>query len=272
MRLHLALEIQNSNSFPLNYNYQLASAIYQKLQLSTPEFAEFLHDKGYISKGRAFKFFTFALKFNVDRVANNSFMLRSRDMELYVSSPLMNDFISHLLAGIHQDPMIQISFNQIYITAKIKQAEVVPPPQFSHNMKFNFLSPLVLTRTDGLNEKNKLIQHFLRYNENIEDINRAFNNNLIKKYETLTELEYDGEGVSIEWDRNYIKEKESKGKRITQKVTIPKANERDIDIIGNTAPIYISGDPFLMVVGYEAGFGEKNSMGFGLAEEAKKRN
>jgi CRISPR-associated endoribonuclease Cas6 len=117
-----------------------------------------------------------------------------------------------------------------------------------------------------------LIQHFLRYNEDIEDINRAFNNNLIKKYETLTELEYDGEGVSIEWDRNYIKEKESKGKRITQKVTIPKSNERDIDIIGNTAPIYISGDPFLMVVGYEAGFGEKNSMGFGLAEEAKKRN
>jgi CRISPR-associated endoribonuclease Cas6 len=106
----------------------------------------------------------------------------------------------------------------------------------------------------------------------MNDINRAFNNNLIKKYETLTELKYDGEGVSLEWDWNYIKEKEKNGKRITQKISIPKPNERDIDIIGNCAPVTIKGDPFLIVTGYEAGFGEKNSMGFGLATEVIRNN
>jgi CRISPR-associated endoribonuclease Cas6 len=57
-----------------------------------------------------------------------------------------------------------------------------------------------------------------------------------------------------------------KHRRVTKKITINENGRFPIDVIGIQAPFTIEGDPELIKVGYECGFGEKNSMGFGMAE------
>jgi CRISPR-associated endoribonuclease Cas6 len=45
-----------------------------------------------------------------------------------------------------------------------------------------------------------------------------------------------------------------------------KNHEHPIEIIANEIPFTLSGNSELIKVGYECGFGEKNSTGFGMVE------
>jgi CRISPR-associated endoribonuclease Cas6 len=60
-------------------------------------------------------------------------------------------------------------------------------------------------------------------------------------------------------DEDYVKRKNGK---ITKNI-----NFKGTNIIGFMAPFEVTGSPELIEVGYEAGFGEKGSMGFGMVKE-----
>lgn len=49
-------------------------------------------------------------------------------------------------------------------------------------------------------------------------------------------------------------------------INLDENGESPIDVIGLQAPFTITGDQRLIKLGYECGFGEKNSMGFGMAD------
>ena len=61
----------------------------------------------------------------------------------------------------------------------------------------------------------------------------------------------------MEWDKEYVKNKKP-GKVFHIK--------KDIKVYGVMAPFSAMGSLELLQFGYEAGFGEKNSSGFGMAE------
>ncbi|MCX7985269.1 MAG: CRISPR-associated endoribonuclease Cas6, partial [Bacteroidetes bacterium] len=103
-----------------------------------------------------------------------------------------------------------------------------------------------------------------RYDDDIKEINRILNQNLINKYTVIYNQRYEGKGVTLSWDLDYAINAFKKNKRLSKKVTIIKNTENKIDVIGIFCPFYIEGDPELIKVGYECGFGEKNSMGFGM--------
>lgn len=54
MRLRLVLEPRKTfTKVPINYQYPLSVAIYKILQKASPDYAEFLHNRGYVtSAGR----------------------------------------------------------------------------------------------------------------------------------------------------------------------------------------------------------------------------
>ena len=60
MRVKIICNVVSGVCLPINYNYLLASAIYQFLRLSDPEYARFLHEDGYITGSKRFKLFTFS--------------------------------------------------------------------------------------------------------------------------------------------------------------------------------------------------------------------
>lgn len=263
MRLKLILNA-DCKLIPLNYNYYLSAAIYKLLQFGSPEFSSFLHDIGFRHNGKPYKLFTFALRFERVLINKNCIKLNSSKAQLLISSPLVEDFIRNLVIGTFSNQYIEISDTNYKSRFSIDQIESLPEPQFNEIEYFKMLSPMVLSTVE---EKDNLkSQHFFRYNEDIAEINRVFNRNLKNKYQLIYGKNYIGEDLILIWDNKYIEQKLKEGKRLTKKISIQKGNERPIEIIANEIPFTLTGSNELIKVGYKCGFGEKNSMGFGMAE------
>lgn len=263
MRIKIQLKYQGVSDLPVNYNYFLSSAIYNLLGFGKPEFANFLHDKGYNIEGKKYKLFTFAFRFDKYKIKNDRITLESPNVTLLVSSPLIDDFLGGIILGSFKKKELKLKVKDKLETFLIHQIEQLPLPNFKNEMKLILLNPLVLStheKREGYNG-----QYFLRFYDDAQIINNVFNGNLTNKYFAVKGNKYTGEGVKFQWDMNYIKNAVAKGKRITKR-TVIFAGKNKIDIIGNLAPFTLKGDPELIKIGYEAGFGEKNSMGFGMAK------
>jgi len=266
LRLHLKLKTKQSY-LPINYNYPLSAAIYKLLQFGSQEFAQFLHSVGFKSQNRIYKLFTFSLKFNYDRIENNLFHLSSDELVVVISSPIIDDFIRNVVIGSLKRGKIELLHKDAQLYLEIEQMSESPHPNLSSNCNFKLLSPLVLsTKTE---RDNKLTQHFFEYYEDINEISRVFNNNLINKYEAIYNTNYEGEPLKFNWLTDYIQKQLKNNKSIKRLIKIEKPNNPTINIIANNIPFSVSGNVDLINVGYEAGFGEKNSMGFGMAQILK---
>lgn len=262
MRLLLKLSVNNSNKISLNYNYALSSAIYSLLRFGSSEFSAFLHQIGYKSDNKTYKLFTFTLKFESTQLTGNYLSFKSPKAYLYISSPMIEDFIKNFVIGTFEQKKIEIYSDYINTVFNIDEAELIPPPIFNDNMYFKMISPMVLSTYKIIDGENS--QYFFRYDDDINEINRVFNQNLINKYQAINNSEYAGPGVKLSWDIDFAIQSLKKGKRLSKKVSINKDINNPINVIGIFCPFTVSGDPKLTKIGYECGFGEKNSMGFGM--------
>lgn len=263
MRLKISLETQDKK-LPLNYNYYLSSAIYKLLKFGSEDFAKFLHDKGFQLHNKQYKLFSFALRFERTLINDKDIHLLSKKAYLFISSPLIEDFIRNLIIGTLDQQSIEISDGIIKNKFFIRQIETIPQPEFKEINYFVLLSPMVLSTVRE--NDNKLHQYYFRYNDSIEEINRVFNQNLKNKYKLIHQKEYLEEDLKFAWDQKYIEKKLHQKKRMTKKISIKKESEKPIEVIANEIPFTVLGNKELIKVGYECGFGEKNSMGFGMAE------
>ncbi len=261
MRLKIELYGNGLKKFPFNYHYQFSSAIYLLLKFSSPEFSEFLHNKGYNLNGKKYKLFTFSLKFEKYQTSSTEILLESPKIYLTVTSPKIDEFIKNFVIGSFERTFFYISFGGSDYKLLIKNMELLPEPEFTNEMKFMMTSPMVLSSVREFNGKQS--PYYLRP-EDTDELNRLLTNNLRNKYEIISNKKNEGE-VTLVFDENYIK----KHPRITKKITINEHGRYPIDIIGIQAPFRIEGDKELIKVGYECGFGEKNSMGFGMTEVIK---
>ena len=259
MRLLLKLSTYPDTLLTLNYHYALSSAIYNLLHFGSPEFASFLHDIGYRLNGKKYKLFCFAIRFANINVINDSIKLLTPEAELYITSPLIEDFVKNFVIGSFEKQTIKITDRNLTAEFQIHQMESLPEINLSSGAKFISLSPLVLSTIKEY--KGELKQYYLRP-EDKEDINRVITHNLKNKYMLIYGKEISGGELKLNWDKDYLK----RHNRVTKKVTINKNGRYPVDVIGIQAPFTLEGNQELIMVGYECGFGEKNSMGFGMAE------
>lgn len=260
MRLKIELHTNQTKKLPFNYHYQFSSAIYLLLKFGSPEFSDYLHNIGYKLNGKQYKLFTFSLKFEKYTTNQNEILLESPRLYLTISSPKIEEFIKNFVVGSFERTFFYISFGGDEHKFLIKNMELLPEPEFSDEMSFILNSPIVLSTVKEYN--GKLSPYYLRPDEK-DEINRILTNNLRNKFELINQKTSTG-SVEIEWDENYIK----RHPRITKKITINENGRFPVDVIGIQSPFTIKGDIGLIKTGYRCGFGEKNSMGFGMAEVA----
>lgn len=264
MRLQVKLKAFNAEVFPLNYYYPLSAAVYKLLQFGSPEFSEFLHEIGFPLEGKTYKLFNFSLQFDSFKIENGHIRLLSPEAFLFISSPLVDDFVRNFVLGTFKQQYIEINNQGIGASFEIEQMESKPLPQFSESEKFYLRSPMVLSTHKIRNGKEE--QHYFRYYDNINRISEVFNSNLINKYKLVHGENFEPEALRFTWDYDFIDQRLSKNKKVTKKISIKRPGERPVEVIANEIPFYLEGSPELMKIGYESGFGEKNSMGFGMAE------
>lgn len=254
MRVKLSLRADTPRpTLPLNSNHAVAGLIYRTLGQSSADFAARLHDTGFADEHRRFKLFTFSrLAFRRSHVSENRLVLDDPAAELQLSSPV-GEFIEHFVAGLFQGAEFHIAGCPFTLTG----AETVAPPDLTERNMFRALSPI----TESVRDE----QGRTRFLTPDEDWSEVMQRNLLRKYRALHGREPDDTRLIWRWDEASLKQVAAQGRRASVLSDI-----NGIKVRGWLAPFSVEGSRELIKLGYEAGFGSRNSMGFGMADVAEK--
>ena len=126
-------------------------------------------------------------------------------------------------------------------------------------MAFRALSPITESFRNG--------QEHPRFLSLADDWSEIMQRNLLRKHEVLYGNPPEDQRFLWTWDKEYVARAEERGKRLSVLRDI-----RGIKIRGWLAPFMVEGSRALIELGYEAGFGARNSMGFGMAEPEARAN
>ena len=291
MRIRLTLLPADKQAvLPINYNYFLTSLIYRFIFLSSKDYSSFLHNEGYRvgESKKGFKLFTYSmLNGKKYSVKGDKIIFENAEVAWEISSPV-DVFLQHLITGAFtQGQLINIGNESrgedMGAKFLIERVETAKKPDFKETMRFTCLSPVTVSRIyeknrEGttaivgnnlgaglLNEKDddifsdntELGCHYIRPWE--EGFSEAIEKNLIKKYRLVYGKDIKSGDFEILVDKNYMNKRSGK---ITKKISF-----KSTEIVGFLAPFEVRGNPALIEIGYEAGFGEKGSIGCGCVRE-----
>jgi CRISPR-associated endoribonuclease Cas6 len=262
MRIKLTLRTtQSSSNLPFNYQYPLSAVIYKILSHSSPDYAKFLHNKGYIgpdSKPR--KLFTFSRlyfspkckpKGNILKVVPNS------RATLFISSPMLEDFVQHFVIGLFNNQHIVIAGPASKARLFIEQVETIAEPEFISPCRCKALSPIVLTT--AVETTNGLQTYFYRPLDKL--LSTAVRESLLHKHETVYGTPPNDTNLVFEIDREYVEKRGDKG--VSKLIAIREGFPDETKVKGFIAPFTLTGSTELMRTAWECGLGDKTSMGFG---------
>lgn len=266
MRFDITFQLtkpEYENILPINYQYPLSAWIYKTLNRANSELSKDLHDEGYALGTKQFKFFSFSnLRFpKYGYQVLRPDRLRIKKNRCYLTISLAVDkTISSFVLGLFKEMTVRIGDRISQVSMEVHQISHIEETEFEEGKSYRFqtLSPVCVSdRIEG----NRLPQYLSPMEENFA---RIFVGNLYNKYLAMQKYGlYKGEhelpdGWEVE-DGVFRLLNEPKRKIITIKDHTPqktkyRAYAFDFEL---TLP------PILLEIGYAAGFGEKNSVGFG---------
>lgn len=247
MRIKITFYCDEVQSINLNYNYYLTSLIYKLLSKSDAEYTTFLHDEGYVLNNKGYKMFTYSMLMPKKYFIEKGFLNIQGIMNWFVSSP-SKDFIFNLIDSLSKVERVKIGDGYFSIIG----LEWVKDTVFTEHMKFRCLSP-ISTATAYLCEDRSLKKRDLyiedkRFTDNLRL-------NLLSKYEVI----YGEAPLDTRLQIRFIDiEGYKRGKLINYK--------NGVKVKGYLAPLEIYGNPALIQIAYECGFGDRNSLGLGMVE------
>ncbi len=253
MRIKITCDTGTGIRLPINYNYFLTGAIYRFLKESDPEYAHFLHQGGYEQEKRRFKLFTFSQLMAKEREIRGD-QIHFRSPLTWCVSSSQEPFLENFAAALMQTGILQIEHHRL----RVQDVEVLRQPRFGPQMTFRCLSPITMSTVRE--RANKLDTHYCLPDD--PQFSELVRQNLIRKYEAVYRQPPQEQSFAMTFDPAYI---DKKGGRVTRLVDF-----KGTKIRGILSPFHVIGAPELIHVGYACGFGDKNSMGFGMVEVVRK--
>jgi len=239
MRVILTLATDHALILPTHYNYGIQSLIYAAI--NDPALQSLIHDTGFIYEKRSFKMFTFSRLIGPVVHVGNRFQFTS-PVTLHLSSPFDN-LIQEIAKFIFERGMVTLHGNELMVT----DFHVEQPPAFGTDHTVRMLSPMVMYTT--LENERRKFRYYL--NPWQDEFAELIHNNLRKKFVSF----YDREPVSSDFALKPLTEMRPE----LQKVILYKGGV----IKGWIGRYHVHGDPEMLRFAYDAGFGGKNSQGFG---------
>ena len=249
MRIQILADVGDGITLPINYNYQLAGVIYRFLAESDPEYASFLHNEGYAVAEKRFKLFTFSQLMAERRRITGATIHFGSTLTWYVSSPVER-FLSHFADTLLTEGRLSIGQHEL----RIRDVTVPRIPRFQSEMYFRCLSPIVMTTVREWDGKQAM--HYCLPDD--PALSALIRQNLIRKHEAIHGRPPHDDTLTFRYDENYINKRQGRVTRL--------ADYKGIKIRGVLCPFRVSGSVALIQTGYECGFGDKNSAGFGMVE------
>jgi CRISPR-associated endoribonuclease Cas6 len=249
MRIKITMHsLSREASLPLD-NHPFASLIYNLIGAADFDAAAFLHDEGVHAipdDRKRFKPFVFSRLQQVGkRVRDGRQWLADGPVEWQVGSPI-DELTLMIMAGLSANPVVFIGDRQGGAHLEVEMVRIISPPQFISPMRFKTLSPIfaAVTETsgDGAPTKHHLRPEDPRFAECVA-------NNLREKFLALTGEDAGADYLSLRFVGN------PKSQLVQYSGTNHKCCEGVIEVAGSAR---------LTSLGWECGFGEANSKGFGM--------
>ena len=252
MHFYLKMYIDNSkdNLLPLNYHYELASAIYKILSQNDNRYAEWLHNTGYISDNKRFKLFNFSDLYVPSYEIDGDRMRILSNHIGWEMSFLLNEGYINFIRGVFKGQYFRIADKKSGIDLRIDDIEILPEPEFKETMRFKTISPVCISSFEHGKTPKYLAPQDTLYEKAILD-------SLVSRYKAAYGKEYEGEKFC-----NFRLLNEPKSALQTIKAGMPQQTR----IKGYRYDFEISIPLKLMHLLYDCGIGEKNSLGFGMVK------
>jgi len=263
MRLILKLKAIKEKEFPYNYNALVSREISNLLGFETQEFRHYLQTKGFRATDKPFGLFTFNLHFENVFHKRETLFLRSNNAHLSISFPLLDDYINNGLIDKLAEKEFVIRKGQLQTTFLISKAETFKEPLFSDDIIFMPKSPIILPGKKMI--KDVLRTVYFTYRDDIRTVSKLIKEDLCRKYESIYNSKAANDYIFFQWDRNYIFANEKTTKNLKPKFAL-ESKDKSFSVLGNMVPFRIKGNPDLIKVGYQCGFGKLNYLGFGFSE------
>ncbi len=239
MRAKIQVKKTTSGVLSFDYQYALASVLYRKLALGNIRLANASHAHD------GFKFYTFSnLIISGRQKSKNG--LQFSDAYFLLSSPDV-EFVRSFAEGLLQEPVFRLHTEQFVVTS----IEILQDTQLPNPCVFKTLSPIFVKT---VREKNGMLVEWDLYPSDgkfHENIHR----NLVERYTEFYGKKPNSDHFEI-LSVNHVKPK---------RIVIgggPSATPRRCSLMTCT----VDASRELLQFAYDAGFGEKNAMGFGCVE------
>ncbi|MDR1895793.1 MAG: CRISPR-associated endoribonuclease Cas6, partial [Prevotellaceae bacterium] len=221
--------------------------IYGVIGKSNAAYASWLHDNGFADDKKRFKMFTFSkLYVSNHKVLTDRLCILSNTINLYLSF-FPEKSTEEFIKGIFSDNEFTLGDTQSKVHFHVRNIEMLPPPVF-HNFAFQAISPIVVSK--------KLENGGRKYlSPETENYGQLLFNNLKEKYKAFY-----GKPSDAADDFDFKLTSNSHAKLIKIKANTPQ----ETNIRGFLFNFEMQTDEQLLNIMYEAGAGEKGSLGFGM--------
>ena len=259
MRLKLILNCQPNGTLSLNYAYALQAVIYKVLERADPEFSHWLHEKGYDASGRNFKLFTFSeLRGTPFRINRDTQTIQYGTNRLtWVVSFCVDAQVEKFVMGLFQNQRLEVVTPGGRMDFDVQNVEILSPPPLSTTTRYRATMPICISE----NQEGRAQAAYLSPSD--AHFEQLFFSNLENKFKAA-------HGTDTP-----ILNPESPTLKILSE---PRSRKFDVIKKNLSRPIGVKGYQFdfeitapieWQRIGYDAGFGGKNSGGFGFCEILK---
>ncbi|MEO1655828.1 MAG: CRISPR-associated endoribonuclease Cas6 [Bacteroidota bacterium] len=261
MRFQLHLEVLEKNTLiSFNYHYALSAAIYKILERADSDYADFLHEKDYSFQGKKFKFFTFSdirVPKGYWQGMGDRMLIKSRTATLNVSF-YMDQAAENFVMGLFKDQIIEIADRKTKGKFLVKQVESLSQDFSSASVQLRPLSPLVVARKNP----ERRSEDYLHPQD--PDFEKFFWDNLVSKFvavKTFKKEAFDPGIINEKPNLKLFNSHKIKSKLRRIKEGSPSMTQvRGYQGFG----LELSAPRELIELGFYAGFGKLNAMGFGM--------
>ncbi len=241
MRIKINLHAPDNVSIPIEYNFN----IYQNIKKNLFEFLSDQKPKLFTKYKKNFPAFTFSQLMIPERTIELGFIhVKGNFLSIYIASA-DETFMEYLAKSIALQGRFQIFTH----TLSLKKMEILTDPEFTPEMRFKMLSPLLLIKVE--NKKAR----FIRPDD--PDMSDIFAHHLVDQYHHFFPGRFLPADIKIILDQDYIQRKSV----LTKAITVRNVNYKTI-----FCPFTLKGEPELIQFAYHNGIGVNTHFGFGMME------
>jgi|SRR5690554_3093333 len=238
MRLRVILNCDNGSVLTYNYNHYLFKTINCAVHRTRTLGHKNCRDSSL---------FTFSqLYFDEYQTIKEGIKSLGTGVHWYISSP-KSYFLEGVLKGLKEAGRVKVGNTAM----DIHDIEVLADPEISSEMEFSCMSPITVAQCKEAGGRSR----YGRIED--RDFTERLRQDLINKYYRVSDSLPENDAVSFHFNQEYIKNK----RRVSRLVDF-----NGVKILGYMLPFKVKGNPQLIQVGYQLGFGNKNKCGFGMVK------